>query len=76
MPDEKLFPPPTRRDKAWGILIAIKQGEPLTISEKISPQNKNEFIEYAKEFIRWNMSNEFQLEFNDDYTKIRKTNQY
>jgi len=62
----------TYRDRVYGLLINL-QGE-FSIDEKVSPENRSEFIEIVKEAIRYDMFENlnFIIEFNNDYSKLRK----
>lgn len=60
----------TYRDKVYKLLIELT--DEFNINEKVKPENKDEFIEIVKEFIRFDMSRDFIIEFNNSYTKIKK----
>lgn len=61
---------PTDRDRVWSILNGIT--EPLIISERVRPERREIFITHTKEFIDWDMSPDYYLEFSNDYTTIKK----
>lgn len=63
----------TDRDKAYAILMDMK--DEIILKDRITnPSRRAEFVEYAKEFYRYNldMVHGFMLEFKSDYEAIRK----
>jgi len=66
----------TYEDKVGTALLDLPLEQHFVISEKVKPENREKFIQVVKEYIDNNFGNNenWQLEFNGDYTKIRKTN--
>jgi hypothetical protein len=62
----------TIRDKTWSLLMKMNYNEPLLWKSKVRPENIEHVLNHIKEFIQWNMSNEFYIEFSDDYNYIKK----
>lgn len=60
----------TLKDKVYKLMWDMK--DPFSITDNVKPENRNDFISIVKESIRFNMFNDFIIEFNNDYTKIRK----
>jgi hypothetical protein len=44
----------------------------IVLSEKVAPENMEAFIRVVKYFIRYDLSNDYYLEFSSDFKKLRK----
>lgn len=66
------------KDKIGNLLIDLPVDSVFVISEKVKPENRDLFIGIVKSYIDRNIGNqeEFQIEFNSDYSKIRKTHYF
>ncbi len=51
------------------LLDGMVQMQEFSIDENVSPENKDSFIEIVKEYIT---EEDPMIEFNQDYTKIRR----
>ena len=58
--------------KVWGLLISMQAGEEFNILEKVAPESRQKFIEIVKNYIDHDCSDLTYIEFNNEYTKIRK----
>ena len=58
--------------KVWGLLNIIEVGDEFNIIEKVAPERRQKFIEIVKNYIDHECSDETYIEFNNEYTKIKK----
>ena len=58
--------------KVWGLLISMQVGEEFNIIEKVAPERRDKFIEVVKGYIDHYCSDLTEIEFNNEYTKIKK----
>ena len=58
--------------KVWGLLNIIKVGDEFNIIEKVAPERRQKFIEIVKGYIDHDCSDLTYIEFNNEYTKIKK----
>jgi hypothetical protein len=58
--------------KVWGLLISMQVGEEFDIIQKVAPQRRDEFIKIVKDYIDHYCSDLTEIEFNNEYTKIKK----
>lgn len=58
--------------KVWGLLNIIEVGDEFNIIEKVAPERRQKFIEIVKNYIDHESSHETYIEFNNEYTKIKK----
>ena len=59
-------------DKVWGLLISMNVGDEFNIIEKVAPDRRQKFIEIVKSYIDHDCSDLTYIEFNNEYTKIKK----
>ena len=59
-------------DKVWGLLISMNVGDEFNIIEKVAPERRQKFIEIVKNYIDHESSDDTYIEFNNEYTKIKK----
>jgi hypothetical protein len=59
-------------DKVWGLLISMNVGDEFNIIEKVAPERRQNFIEIVKSYIDHDCSDLTYIEFNNEYTKIKK----
>ena len=59
-------------DKVWGLLISMNVGDEFNIIEKVAPERRQNFIEIVKNYIDHDCSDLTYIEFNNEYTKIKK----
>ena len=59
-------------DKVWGLLISMNVGDEFNIIEKVAPDRRQKFIEIVKGYIDHDCSDLTYIEFNNEYTKIKK----
>ena len=59
-------------DKVWGLLISMNVGDEFNIIEKVAPERRQKFIEIVKSYIDHDCSDVTYIEFNNEYTKIKK----
>ena len=59
-------------DKVWGLLISMNVGDEFNIIEKVAPDRRQKFIEIVKSYIDHDCSDLTYVEFNNEYTKIKK----
>ena len=59
-------------DKVWGLLISMNVGDEFNIIEKVAPERRQKFIEIVKGYIDHECSDDTYIEFNNEYTKIKK----
>jgi len=59
-------------DKVWGLLISMNVGDEFNIIEKVAPERRQKFIEIVKSYIDHDCSDLTYIEFNNEYTKIKK----
>lgn len=59
-------------DKVWGLLISMNVGDEFNIIEKVAPERREKFIEVVKYYIDHRCSDLTEIEFNNEYTKLRK----
>jgi hypothetical protein len=59
-------------DKVWGLLISMNVGDEFNIIEKVAPERRQKFIEIVKGYIDHDCSDLTYIEFNNEYTKIKK----
>ena len=59
-------------DKVWGLLISMNVGDEFNIIEKVAPERREKFIEIVKGYIDHDCSDLTYIEFNNEYTKIKK----
>lgn len=59
-------------DKVWGLLISMNVGDEFNIIEKVAPDRRQKFIEIVKSYIDHESSDGTYIEFNNEYTKIKK----
>ena len=59
-------------DKVWGLLISMNVGDEFNIIEKVAPERRQNFIEIVKNYIDHDFSDLTYIEFNNEYTKIKK----
>ena len=59
-------------DKVWGLLISMNVGDEFNIIEKVAPERRKKFIEIVKGYIDHDCSDLTYIEFNNEYTKIKK----
>ena len=59
-------------DKVWGLLISMNVGDEFNIIEKVAPERRQKFIEIVKNYIDHDFSDLTYIEFNNEYTKIKK----
>jgi hypothetical protein len=59
-------------DKVWGLLISMNVGDEFNIIEKVAPERRQKFIEIVKNYIDHDCSDLTYIEFNNEYTKIKK----
>ena len=59
-------------DKVWGLLISMNVGDEFNIIEKVAPERRQKFIEIVKNYIDHESSDNTYIEFNNEYTKIKK----
>ena len=59
-------------DKVWGLLISMNVGDEFNIIEKVAPERRKKFIEIVKSYIDHDCSDLTYIEFNNEYTKIKK----
>ena len=59
-------------DKVWGLLISMNVGDEFNIIEKVAPERRHKFIEIVKSYIDHDCSDLTYIEFNNEYTKIKK----
>jgi hypothetical protein len=58
--------------KVWGLLVSMQVGEEFDIIQKVAPQRRDEFIKIVKYYIDHDCSDLTEVEFNNEYTKIKK----
>ena len=58
--------------KVWGLLNIIEVGDEFNIIEKVAPERRQKFIEIVKNYIDHESSDLTYIEFNNEYTKIKK----
>jgi len=58
--------------KVWGLLVSMQAGEEFNIIEKVAPERRDKFIEVVKGYIDHDCSDNTYIEFNNEYTKIKK----
>ena len=58
--------------KVWGLLNIIEVGDEFNIIEKVAPERRQKFIEIVKNYIDHESRDETYIEFNNEYTKIKK----
>ena len=58
--------------KVWGLLNIIKVGDEFNIIEKVAPERRQKFIEIVKGYIDHESNDGTYIEFNNEYTKIKK----
>ena len=58
--------------KVWGLLNIIEVGAEFNIIEKVAPERRQKFIEIVKGYIDHDCSDDTYIEFNNEYTKIKK----
>jgi hypothetical protein len=56
----------------WGLLISMNVGDEFNIIEKVAPERRQNFIEIVKSYIDHDCSDLTYIEFNNEYTKIKK----
>jgi hypothetical protein len=56
----------------WGLLISMNVGDEFNIIEKVAPERRQKFIEIVKSYIDHDCSDLTYIEFNNEYTKIKK----
>lgn len=59
-------------DKVWQLLISLNVGDEFNIIEKVAPERRQKFIEIVKNYIDHEGSDNTYIEFNNEYTKIKK----
>jgi|GEM_PF-1595283 hypothetical protein len=59
-------------DKVWGLLISMNVGDEFNIIEKVAPDRRQKFIEIVKNYMDHDCSDLTYIEFNNEYTKIKK----
>ena len=59
-------------DKVWGLLISMNVGDEFNIIEKVAPERRQNFIEIVKSYMDHDCSDLTYIEFNNEYTKIKK----
>lgn len=66
----------TYDDLIFQAMIDMKNDEVLVIAEKVHPNNRKKFIEAVKRFIDsgYGINSGYCIEFNQDYSKVRKFN--
>jgi len=58
--------------KVWGLLVSMQVGEEFNIIEKVAPERREKFIEVVKDYMDHYCSDNTYIEFNNEYTKIKK----
>ena len=58
--------------KVWGLLVRMQVGEEFNILEKVAPERREKFIEVVKGYIDHHCSDNTYIEFNNEYTAIKK----
>ena len=58
--------------KVWGLLISMNVSDEFNIIDKVAPERREKFIEIVKNFIDHDCSDLTYIEFNNEYTKIKK----
>ena len=58
--------------KVWGLLISMQAGEEFNILQKVAPERREKFIEVVKGYIDHDCSDNTYIEFNNEYTEIKK----
>ena len=59
-------------NKVWELLISMNVGDEFNIIEKVAPDRRQKFIEIVKSYIDHDCSDLTYIEFNNEYTKIKK----
>lgn len=59
-------------DKVYAFLLKFQRGDIFIIEEKVKPENRQAFISAVKRYIDDQTDMDNQVEFNNDYTKLRK----
>lgn len=67
-----MFPNSDYELKVWGLLNIIEVGDEFNIIEKVAPERRQKFIEIVKNYIDHDCSDLTYIEFNNEYTKIKK----
>ena len=59
-------------DKVWKLCASLKVGDEFSIIENVAPERREKFIEVVKYYIDHYCSDLTEIEFNNEYTKIKK----
>jgi hypothetical protein len=64
----------TYRDRVYKLLVRdMVVGSAFIIDDKVSPDNRQNFVDIVKEYIRfYNGTDPFVIEFSDDYKHLIK----
>ena len=58
--------------KIWHLCVTLDVGKVFDITVYVAPERREKFIEIVKSYIDHENSDNTTIEFNEDYTKIRK----
>lgn len=58
--------------KVWGLLTSLPLGDEFNILKKVAPERRQKFIEIVQNYIDHESSDDTYIEFNAEYTKIKK----
>jgi len=58
--------------KIWQLCVSLEVGKVFDIKVYVAPQRREKFIEIVKSYIDHKNSDGTYIEFNNEYTKIKK----
>ena len=59
-------------DKVWNLCASLKVGDEFSIVENVAPERREKFIKVVKYYMDHRCRDETEIEFNNEYTKIKK----
>lgn len=63
------------QDKIWKYLDRLPKSKLVVLKDIVKPENREDFIYFTKKYIlkEYDDKIEHKIEFNDDYTKIKRS---
>ena len=58
--------------KIWTLCVTLEVGKVFDITVYVAPERRAKFVEIVKSYIDHENSDNTTIEFNEDYTKMRK----